>query len=69
MQLLAHGTGRVIPVGVWKEAGVVHLNFGSPYRLEVPEGLSNDGRDRWVGGHVMRRIAELVPERLRGKYG
>lgn len=69
LELLSQHCPDVLPVGVWMEAGVINIRFGSPYRLERAKGLAADERDKWVGDIVMRHIAELLPERLRGKYG
>jgi hypothetical protein len=69
IQMLCRYCPWIIPIGVWSEAGEVRLEFGEAYRLQVPGGLTVDERDQAVGEVVMRRIAELLPERLRGKYG
>ncbi len=68
MQLLSQSCPNIIPVGVWKENGCIQLNFGSQYNLDVPPGLSAHERDRVVGNIIMRHIAVLLPERLRGEY-
>jgi hypothetical protein len=67
--LLSQRCPQVLPVGVWKEDGRINLRFGAPYPLVIPAGLSAAERDRQVGEIVMRRIAVLLPERLRGEYG
>lgn len=58
----------ILPVGVWKENGIISLKFGNPYQLEVPATLSPHERDRLVGHTVMHHIAQCLPERLRGEY-
>ncbi len=68
IQLLSQYCPEIIPVGVWKADGVIHLKFGKPYALDVPVGLSVHERDRVIGEHVMKQIAGLLPERLRGVY-
>ncbi len=68
MHLLSQSCPNIIPIGVWKEQGRIHLTFGSPYRLELPPGFSPHERDRLVGDIVMDHIAVLLPERLRGRY-
>ena len=68
MQLLSQSCPNIIPVGVWKEDGCIRLNFGSQYNLDVPAGLSAHERDSLVGNTIMRHIAVLLPERLRGEY-
>lgn len=68
MHLISKPCPNIIPVGVWKEAGCINLNFGDSYQLEIPSGLSAHELDRLVGNSIMHRIAELLPERLRGEY-
>jgi hypothetical protein len=68
MLLISQSCPDILPVGVWKEDGIIHLNFGSPYRLQLEPGLGSQARDVQVGDMVMRKIAELLPVRLRGKY-
>jgi hypothetical protein len=69
LYLISQSCPNIIPVGVWKEQGCIRVSFGSPYQLEVIPGLSPQAIDQRVGGIVMRHIALLLPERLRGKYG
>jgi hypothetical protein len=68
MHLISQYCPQVVPVGLWKEDGIVNLNFGCPYQLEVQAGLKADERDQQVGEIVMRHIAARLPERLRGGY-
>ncbi len=60
---------NIIPVGVWKEQGRIHVNFGRPYQLDIDPGLSTQELDQQVESQVMQRIAQLLPERLRGEFG
>jgi hypothetical protein len=68
MQLLSQYCPQFLPVGVWKENGRINLKFGSPYRIEIPDGLSAHERDILVGETIMHHIAVLLPERLGGVY-
>jgi len=68
LQLISHYCPTILPVGVWKENGIINLKFGSPYLLEVPTGLSAHKRDSLVGNTVMQQISHCLPERLRGPY-
>jgi hypothetical protein len=68
MQLLSQSCPNIIPVGVWKEDGCIQLNLGSQYNLDVQAGLSAHERDCVVGDIIMRHIAVLLPESLRGEY-
>ncbi len=67
--LICQSCPSILPVGVWKAQGRIHLNFGIPYRLEISSGLAPDKLDHQVGQIVMQRIAVLLPENLRGEYG
>ena len=69
IHLLSRYCPDILPVGVWKEHDTILLKFGSLYSLDVPEGISTSHKDILVGDTVMHHIAELLPERLRGKYG
>jgi hypothetical protein len=66
--LLSRDCPLVLPVGVWKQDGRINLRFGAPYHLALPGGLSANERDRQAGEIIMRRIAGLLPEHLRGEY-
>jgi hypothetical protein len=68
MYLISQPCPNIMPVGVWKQEGRINLKFGSPYRLELPPGLSVDERDKFVGNTIMRHIALLLPERIKGEY-
>lgn len=68
LHLVSQYCPMILPVGVWKENGIINLKFGSPYQLEVPSELSAHQRDTMVGNLVMHRIAQCLPERLRGEY-
>ncbi len=60
---------NILPVGIWKEGGVIHLKFGDIYQLAVPADLSTNERDKFVGDIVMQKISQCLPERLRAEYG
>ncbi len=66
--LLSQRCPLILPVGVWKESGTSYVKFGSPYRLNVPEGLTAHECDILVGNIVMRAIAQCLPTGLRGEY-
>ncbi len=68
LYLLSQCCQLILPVGVWKESGMIYVKFGEPYRLDVPGGLSSHDRDQLVGNIVMRAIAQCLPFRLRGEY-
>lgn len=66
------GTDRFWPRGrpLWRIGGRITLRIGEPFLLE--RGVGPDGSKEsleQVTTRLMRRIAELVPERQRGVYG
>ena len=83
--VLALRTGApIVPVGVtgsyerWPRGqklphpgGRVTARVGSPFRLvdELPAGLDRREAKGAATDLIMRRIAELLPERQRGRYG
>ncbi len=68
LYLLSQWCPLILPVGVWKESGIINMKFGEPYQLNMPESLSSHERDQQVGNTVMRAIAQCLPGRLRGDY-
>ncbi len=56
------------PLGVFESSGSLCLSFGPAYTLEAPPGLNRDESDGYVGEVVMRAIARLLPEELRGEF-
>jgi hypothetical protein len=66
--LISRYCPNILPVGVWKESGVIHVKFGSPYRLEIPSGLSAAAFDHFVGETIMHHIAQCLPDQLKGEY-
>jgi hypothetical protein len=69
LHMISQSCPNIIPVGVWKEQGSIRVSFGSPYQLEVTPGSSLQAIDQQAGAMVMRQIALLLPEGLRGVYG
>jgi hypothetical protein len=68
ISLLAGSGSRIVPVGAYEEDGILCLNFGEAYALQVPERLSADEKDHIVAEIIMRAIARRLPPRLRGKF-
>ena len=67
--LLLAGLGcEFVPVGAFEADGAFCLNFGPAYRLSVPPGLSTDEKDRVAAEIMMKKIAVLLPETLRGEF-
>jgi hypothetical protein len=66
--LLTKYCPQILPAGIWTENDRINLKFGSPYCLNIPEGLSAVERDDLVGKTIMHHIAELLPDHLRGEY-
>jgi hypothetical protein len=65
---LCHAGMTILPAGVCAEGGVYHVRFGSTFSLDMPQDVSPDARDEWASRRVMRAIAELLPQRLRGPF-
>jgi 1-acyl-sn-glycerol-3-phosphate acyltransferase len=57
---LARSGAPVLPAAVWAEQGRMHARFGPKWRPD----MRDDGALR---AEMMQRIAELLPERLRGR--
>jgi hypothetical protein len=66
---LAHILKSIIPVGVYGEDQTLCLNFGPPFTLNLPVGLSTAEQDLLASRIVMNHIANLLPVNLRGTYG
>ena len=60
---------KLFPLGVFEDHGCFWMHFGPTFELEVPLGLPRDELDCRVSRQVMRHIAALVPERMRGEFG
>lgn len=69
------GTGvPIVPVGIFEDlpsgegpSTVLVARFGAPFQLEAPD-VPREERDRALGDQLMRAIAALLPEELRGPY-
>lgn len=57
---------RVLPIGVYEEDGRLVIRFGEPYILDP--AADPDNMDAEITRQVMRRIAALLPEGMRGVY-
>jgi hypothetical protein len=57
---------RILPVGVYEEDGKLFLNFGSVFGLDANRSQLND--DRQISLLIMKKIAALLPVRLRGQF-
>jgi hypothetical protein len=67
--LLLTGLGSVfVPVGAYEADGAFCLRFGPDYRLSVPPGSSTDEKDHAAAEVIMKKIAVLLPEALRGEF-
>jgi len=78
--LLAMRTNTPVqPVAIWGTEGMklprdffrrttVHVRFGEPFLLPRPQRLTKEAVEEGTET-IMRRIAEMLPERYRGIYG
>jgi 1-acyl-sn-glycerol-3-phosphate acyltransferase len=65
---LAQAGYTLVPVGAFEEGDSFCLNFGRAFGLPDPASPNSGARDRETIKIVMRAIAALLPERLRGIY-
>jgi 1-acyl-sn-glycerol-3-phosphate acyltransferase len=65
---LAQILKSIVPVGVYEDSPALCLNFGPPFTLHLPVGLSTAKQDLLASRIVMNRIAALLPAYLRGEY-
>jgi len=66
--LLASAGMQFVPIGAWEDNGVFHMRFGPKYQLNSPHGNLADEKDRSAAHEIMKHIAVLLPEGLRGDY-
>jgi hypothetical protein len=57
-----------LPVGIFEQHELIHLQFGTPFQLSLPAGLSNGECDRLASDIVMGAIAQQLPVELRGNW-
>jgi hypothetical protein len=67
LSLLARGGLPIVPAGAWEEDGALTIRFGAAFRLEPP-AAERETRDRQAAEIVMRGIACLLPESMRGEF-
>ncbi len=69
----------LMPVGVWGTTDfpasykrlkrpLVHFRFGRPYRFQLPEEMTRREAEEVVTDYAMRRLAQCLPESMRGVY-
>ena len=58
----------VLPVGINEENGAFCFRFGTPYQLDVPDGLSSEEQDQQATRQVMGAIAGLLPQSMWGDF-
>ena len=66
--LLAGSGSTFVPVGAYEADGALCLHFGPAYQLSVPSGFAADEKDRAAAEIIMKKIAVLLPEKLRGEF-
>ncbi len=66
--LLAPLCRQIVPAGFYEEDAHLCLQFGQPYRLDIPRGLERAQRDHQASQAVMLAIARQLPVHLRGEY-
>lgn len=67
--MLTHDEIPIMPVGIYEDEDCrLTVNFGPPFRLQVPRRLERTERDRAAASQVMVEIGKLLPERMWGAY-
>jgi len=66
--LLSNAGLKFIPVGAYEADGVFTIHFGEPYVLSVSRDLSPDEKDTQAAQLMMKNIAQLLPNHLRGEF-
>ena len=59
---------NIIPVCIYEIGDQLFLNFGSLYPLKYVNNTDPDEKDRIISHIVMKSIADLLPQELRGRY-
>ena len=67
LRLYRSGT-VVVPAAVWESGGTLHARFGAPWTPDLLSAPTGGALDTWASAAAMRRIAALLPQRLRGVY-
>jgi 1-acyl-sn-glycerol-3-phosphate acyltransferase len=57
--------GTIIPAGVYEEDQCLCLNFGQPFKLDLPLGLAHGEQDLLASRQVMAHVSALVPPHMR----
>jgi hypothetical protein len=66
--LLSRAGLAFLPAGAYEEDGSFHLRFGERYLLRVGNDLASDEKDQCAMQIIMKKIADLLPRRLRGEF-
>ena len=66
--LLSNAGLEFIPVGAYEADGVFTVHFGEVYELHVSRDLSADEKDAQASQIIMKNIAQLLPNHLRGEF-
>jgi hypothetical protein len=67
--LLTHDKIPLLPIGWYEdECGVLAINFGAPFQLQVPKMNDRRARNHAAATQAMTAIGRLLPERLWGAY-
>ena len=66
--LISNAELTFIPVGAYEADGVFVIHFGESHDLVVERGLSSNEKDAQAAQIIMKNIAKLLPENLRGEF-
>lgn len=65
---IVHNEMPVLPVAVYEDENRFCMRFGPCFSIQVSESMTSKEQDFHAIQQVMRQIARLMPERLRGEY-
>ncbi|MBI4788146.1 MAG: hypothetical protein HY782_14035 [Chloroflexi bacterium] len=67
--MLTRDAAPCLPVGIYEDADMaLTVNFGAPFQLAVPRGLTREQQDRSAVRQVMTEVGRLLPKRMWGAY-
>lgn len=67
--MLTHDTMPCLPAGIFEDAtNTLTVNFGAPFKFDVPKKLPKEERDHESARQAMIEIGKLLPEKMWGVY-
>lgn len=77
--LVRHTQAALLPVAIWGTPDfphayregrrpLIHIRYGRPFRMHVPEGVNRRTAESEITDYAMQELAALLPESMRGVY-